>query len=399
MGAQGEFFPFVKHSFDCKMRTTAVLLIACLVCFVTSDFAADHEAALPENGFTEDATELIAIKAASRTLKNIVALKAYSVAARPKVQQLKLTTSASHSGNAILWDFVLEFGKRAPKPVKPAVVPLSQFGFGFATKKTKKSSMKSNIVMQYSQAMGKLKGKYGKGLGRYLLNHLDEAVMSSKNGAVVFYSGRTSAYAQSRPVMMFSYKALALTHMPKYLLKMAVRLSKFSILQLDIAKASKNAAAKASAMWLHTGKNKHYRDFISKTITKYRKVEKANAEKVFKAALHGARKAFKKNSKHVHPMVPGARAGANAAATKSSFKFPSTKKIKAEARAAADKWAKKMKNIKPSGLVKYLEKKAQAAEKKATKKKATKKKATKKKATKTKKKATKKKATKKKATK
>merc|ERR1711959_517400 len=58
-----------------------------------------------------------------------------------------------------------------------------------------------------------------------------------------------------------------------------------------------------------------------------------------------------------------------------------------------------MKNIKPSGLVKYLEKKAQAAEKKATKKKATKKKATKKKATKTKKKATKKKATKKKATK
>merc|ERR1712093_669544 len=346
---------------------TTVLALVLLVAMNREE----HDAILPEtkfettqSGFDEavfdDSDAFLELqRKASNTLRNVIDLKGFCIAAFDKAVEMRL---AHAKARGPLVDFIIAFGKVRHDAGKHNV---------FA----------GNVIVEYSKAMGKTKATYKHGIGKYLLHHVDKAVIAG-NGIV------TTVMLKHHTMMMLNYKALGFkaAFEPHYFRRTAVTISQYMRYQTQVDKVSKGADADAAAVWLRTGAHDHYKSFMAKVVAKYRAAKKKYIGKIVKGALNAERRAFKGNRKGptggVHPMAPaGILGGATIRKKLQAFKYPSEKKLKAEARAAGSAWyaekkhkgvdAKKaIENMEKKAMKKKLEKKAKAkAKRDAAKKK------------------------------
>merc|ERR1711988_1855007 len=324
--------------------TTKTMRKALVVFFiVASAFAASDSYIAPENLYVDEftATEQArpgeianAISFAQaykkggnhKTLANVRALKTYSLAAYDKAVDFK-NSHASLSKQALV-DLIIAYGK----PSKKA----------------------ENIVTQYADVTGKLKTVYTAGIGKYLLDHCDKAV--------VFGSGAT---VESRNVIgawvaQFNANSLGLNSPPHYFRTLAVKLSDYQQQKIKVDALSKNADAEAAAAWLMKGTRKKYKSFLARIVAKV----KARSEKLWKKVIKSAEKAEKKKwkeSKKLHFQPPSGVAGASKeyARLAKKLKMPSLSEMKKAAEKLAKQWQKRKKSTAKSikKVIKKIEKK------------------------------------------
>merc|ERR1712196_263997 len=89
-----------------------------------------------------------------RIVANVRALKAYCISAFDKAADMKDDQATVRS--SLLSTIVVKLGK-------PNVG---------------KSKKKKNIIVEYAELIGNLKCKYNRGIGKYLLSHIDKAVVA-----------------------------------------------------------------------------------------------------------------------------------------------------------------------------------------------------------------------------
>merc|ERR1711907_532696 len=316
--------------------TTVLLAIAL--------FVSTHAESHPDIEFV-DATsfqEAYAGANNAQTLKNVRALKAYCNAAYEKAFDMK-KSRISYSKNALV-ELIVKYGKPEKK--------------------------KSNIVTKYAEITGKLKAKYRRGVGHYMLKHLDKAVVFGRGVVSVSKNVRRAFKAR------FSSKSMGFDAPPAYFRKMSVSLSEYTAKKTKIDAETSDADSEAAADWLLKGTKKKYKSFLGRIKSKV----KAKSERLWKKVVAGAFAEIKstwKKDKRIHPEPPAGILGADKVfhRLEKKLKLPSKAEMRAAAKALAMRWrrANKSRSEDDKSVIRSLEKKEQKkvvkkAEKKAAKK-------------------------------
>jgi len=295
----------------------------------------------------------------AQVLSNIRNLKAYCLAAYDKAADLKNDhPSMSHSS---LVHFIENFGKPFRKKKKSGVGNIAFGHLGLRIHKIdKKKHNSGDIIVHYASAMGKIGAAYKHGIGKYLLTHMNKAIVSSSKGAVMVH--RTIGGAM---VAQFNYRALGLRWEPAYFRKLAIALNLYSRAQVKVVAATKGAGAAAAVNWFLKGAKNKYRSFFARIKAKV----KANAERLMKQVIKGAKKSEVsawKQHKRVTPEAPAGLKGANSVFRKlgKKMKLPSVKEMRKAAKKLADNWLKRQKDRSMAHKVKKIVKKAKKKESK-----------------------------------
>merc|ERR1711959_409200 len=226
-----------------------------------------------------------------------------------------------------------------------------------------------NIVSDYAKTTGGLRAYFNRGIGKYILEHLDHAIMKG-DGAVKVKKNVVGKY-----VAAFSGRALGFKSSPHYFRKLSVILSAYQAKKVKVDAASKGADAEAAAAWLMKGAHKKYKSFLARIKAQVKAKSERLWKKVIASAFKKEQAAWKKN-KSLKPQVPGGVEGARAECNRlgKAMKLPTDKEMKAAAARLAAKWRAANKSVAKSA-VKVIEKledkkkKKKAKEEEAKKKK------------------------------
>merc|ERR1711939_873472 len=295
----------------------------------------NYQLPAPETEFVETFTQKR--NSNKQTLHNVQTLKAYALAAYEKADDMK-SAHASMS-RATLVGLILKYGK----PGKKGAI--------------------GNIIEDYAKTTGGLRAYFNRGIGKYILEHLDHAIMKG-DGAVKVKKNVIGKY-----VAGFDGNALGFKSSPHYFRKLSVGLSAYQHHRVKVDAASKGADAEAAAAWLMKGAHKKYKSFLAPIKAQV----KAKSERLWKKE----QAAWKKN-KSLKPQVPGGVEGARAEFNRlgKAMKLPTDKEMKAAAARLAAKWRAANKSVAKSAakVIEKLEdkkkKKSKVEKKKEEKKKA-----------------------------
>jgi len=227
----------------------------------------------------------------------------------------------------------------------------------------KPSKWKKNIVTEYADVLGGLKRHFKDGLGKFLLQHLNQAVARSPTGAVTVHRNMHGATKVG-----FSHTAMGFIMKPTYLNRLAVSLATFSLRKMKVDKATKGADSEAAAAWLLRGTKAKYKTFYARIKAQVKARSERLWKKVYAGALRGERAAWKKH-KHIRHQAHGGIAGATQVFLRlaKQLKLPSARAMRASAKKLADKWRRKHKGV-AKQISKVMKRIAKKASKKASKK-------------------------------
>merc|ERR1711939_848799 len=242
-----------------------------------------------------------------QALKNVQALKSYCIAAYDKAKSLK----ADHVSMSIsaLVDLVMQYGQ----------------------------GMGKNIVTDYAKVTGKLRATYKRGIGRYIIDNLDRAVVFGRGIVMVKRDIRGAWRA------FFNSRKLQFMDQPAYFRRLAVRLSDYEAAKGKVSSASSGADAEAASAWLRKRTKSEYKSFLMRIMARVKKTQEGLWKQVYRGALRSERAAWKIKPA-LKPQGPSGVAGATKVLKrimkKWKNKIPSFAKIKKAARAAAAAWRK-----------------------------------------------------------
>jgi hypothetical protein len=194
-----------------------------------------------------------------------------------------------------------------------------------------------NVIIEYSKAIGKIRYQSRRGIGHYLAENLDNAIMSGTSPITKFDRNR-------KPVIGFNSKVLGMLDMPGYFYMVSVPRAEFETRKRRVAKASSSANVAAAADWLSKGSQGKYRSFMEKQ----QAIKDAKVSEFSKEAIDAAKNAIHKQfeeqegDKDLYMRLHGLAAkGINAAEKIPSPELRSQDQIAIDAQKAAAEWVKK----------------------------------------------------------
>jgi len=163
----------------------------------------------------------------------------------------------------------------------------------------------NNIVTQYGLMMGKLEGKYGKGMFKYMLMALDDAVMQGKSPFIQATPTTLEEESTPKKYTIFDYKLLGFESCPDYFWKFEVTPEQMAA---AMAAVPKGQSAKAITAKLMKDKKSFYHAALDRLV----KDDKAKGKAAFDGAVADSHKAIHKalttaddkldNQEVLHPM-------------------------------------------------------------------------------------------------
>jgi hypothetical protein len=345
---------------------TKSLLLVVAICFVFSVLADDSiipedDSMIPEYKVTYDAEgigyspdEVLAMqsvsiakrKSAKAILNSIMRLRAYCVAARDKAEDFKDSTSKT---NGIV-DLIMIFGKvvyaksnpshKVKLPGTDDLIPDIPVKLPRGSYMPAKKVVVGNIVVEYARAIRKLRSQFGAGLSKYLLVHLNKAVMRGKTSLARI----TNNYDRTK-MMGFDHKVLGLQQRPRYFAKLAVPFTAYQTKLHEVVAQASNADTAAAAIWLQSGKKKAYVSFLHREVKKINSKRKEYNSRTHEDIVRYVSKEFKKAREgRTDKFIPGEVVRATVSFADSSkvksFKARSDKEIRKLAQKAASEWRK-----------------------------------------------------------
>lgn len=287
------------------------------------------------------------------TLKAIVALRAYAIAAKDTLSDYM--DANGKSSDAGLVNFLSLFGDvkyAAPVPPPSPNLPNREGEKGYvkdlpvvlpsdANKPgAPKKVIIGNVVMDYAAALGKSKKQFSRGFGEYLLDALDANIMkgvdvtTQKKAMPTVSSQGAHAY---RSVVMLDHKKFGLVKKPIYFDHVSAPKADFFKSLANVEAAATHSDTEAAAEWLHNGGVKEYKSFLQKE--QEASDEKADTyndmvQKKVVAAMH---KKFTQGNheKTVRGMI---HAGQLVLEDIDDLKLPTEALMKEKAEKAAQKW-------------------------------------------------------------
>lgn len=277
-------------------RATIALALATLACFAVLSFNSGES----DTFATETVHASVAASAEVRGKKDdgvmnaIVDLKAYCMGARDKAVTMKNKGKTSS-----LVPFIIKFGKK---------------------------NVHTDLVTAYAKIVGKLRAHYTTGLGSYLLDRLNENVLSGKK--VTFLGTR----GLLRNRQMLDYRRLGLQAEPIYFKTLNVRLTAWSSAKAAIHQGKSGDAIKA---WVKSGNAEIFKMFVSKITAKLNRKNQLQDDKEESGALIAERAALKQGLKSkrgkqevMQPIPPAGAKGGQLVRSQAKWKMPSPKEIK-----------------------------------------------------------------------
>merc|ERR1711959_7393 len=252
-----------------------------------------------------------------KVLANIVKLKSYAVVSQDAARKFK--RKGSEDSNSVLAKFLVLFG----------------------------NSKKTNPVTEYASIIGGLKKRYTTGVNRYLIDHLNKAILNPRGELLTI--GKLRKGSEYGTYVFFNKNTLGLESQPLYFSTMAAKLSSYETVRVKYHENTKNAEAGAAAHWLKSNTKVHYKSFIEKVAAKYDTKLNKEELRIAGKALNGQRAAYKaaasagqvKNGL-VHPQPIEGYKAAKKAFEADKFLFPSKTTYAREAAVLANAWAKKV---------------------------------------------------------
>jgi hypothetical protein len=253
------------------------------------------------NGQVPDAAKAAPAKPMDKAHKNLVNLKAYSVAVHSKVSDM-----LSHKHSSVI-PFINAFGK---------------------------DPNNKNIILEYSKIFAQTSDAYDSGLGRYMLHHMNDAVLNG-NG-VVATPDHGKHYVLDNTV-------LGLQTLPNYMKKLKVSVMHYTEAQGKMTKLSENADTYAAAQYLRGKHAKAYESFLDREIARVDALSEAHEHGYVLAAFDAEVTAYKTSYAantatkllHVAVQPPAGMEAAQGAVDADKWVAPSINKIRAAAKANA----------------------------------------------------------------
>merc|ERR1711871_1533931 len=264
-------------------RAIAAAFVAALVCVATLAVLSQSDNAMPAEGFVAESVweeSDMAVTSHMDVLQNIIKLKAYCLAAW---DDARLTANQFGGKYASITDFVIQYGQE-----------------GGGVKRGGRSAEVGNIVSEYAQVLGALRVKYPKGVNKYILDNIDNALRHDPNG-VVFFKNSLEAFGNGGVkgrkfghLVALRKKALGLTDRPNIIVKMAAKYADYLHFKTIASKQANNADAIAATMFLKSKGAGHYQSFLQREVAKVQRKMRHDFGVVSKAAYGAEEEAFEK---------------------------------------------------------------------------------------------------------
>lgn len=197
-----------------------------------------------------------------------------------------------------------------------------------------------DFISEFATSIGDLEVKYNMGVGKYMLDSLNEYILGGKNPVIL-------------TDMKYQVKSEALGIEPgaTYLEKLSVGAGKYAGLHAEMFKGD---AGTAKDLWGKTSLTRIYQDCFDRAEAVWGRKNEMNDQKLEAAAKLAIQASVKTSESEgadgdeiPRPLPVAAIGGADAEKAESPFKMPTIEEIKAEAMAEAKK---KMAEIAASGL-------------------------------------------------
>jgi len=277
-----------------RVRATIALTLAALACFAVISFNGDESVTAAET--VHSSADAWKPKEKGGVIRALVDLKAYCMGARHKA--IKLQNKAKTSS------------------LIPFIVAFSKYG-------------NKDLVTEYAQTVGKLRAQFQTGLGAFLLDRMNENVLTGKKITMLAEKAPIKNYA------LLDHTRLGLRTRPDYFRTMAIRLSAWAGAKAKIHSGSGGDAIKA---WIKSGNAEVFQMFRAKITSRYLRQRQIQDGKEEAGALVSEKAAFAEGVKKKHgnqqvmqPLPPAGAKGGKYIRDKSGFKFPSPKQIAKEA--------------------------------------------------------------------
>jgi len=204
-----------------------------------------------------------------------------------------------------------------------------------------KDPSNTNIILEYSKIFAEVSDLYDSGMGLYMLEHMNHAVLSGQ-GAVAMRVGHHS-YVMDNSV-------LGLQSLPTYMKRLKVSIMSYSDAQHRIDKLNSNADTYAAMQFIKGKHAKAYTSFLDREIARVDAMrlahDKAHADAAYGAEVNAYNDAVQTNAHaplvHVNVQTPAGIQAAKTATDADTWVVPTMEQIKASARAAAAAYMKQL---------------------------------------------------------
>lgn len=254
---------------------------------------------------------------AAKTTKvhdNVVAFKAYCIAANDAVSEM-----IDHKTSSIV-PVVESFGKDPDN---------------------------KNIILEYSQLFAKSIGEFKTGMGKYMLDKLNTALLTSTadQGVIVMQPGDNLHY-------VLDYSALGLEDLPRYFKTIRVNLQDFNEAKDKLMQTQAGADQMAAISFLKGKHNEEYMSFLDREVAKQEAIKAGRFKQISAQAYDAEVDAMgdsvendpKAVLQHVAVQAPAGYEAANAASASIPENNLSMEQMQANAKAAADKYMADLKD-------------------------------------------------------
>lgn len=200
-----------------------------------------------------------------------------------------------------------------------------------------------NVIVEYSKLFAKMSNEFKSGFGKFILWHLNKAMLSGEGAIHVDAAVNPTAY-------ILNYRTLGLESLPKYFKALQVPVHAFSTAQDEIATLNANADSKAAAIFLRSKHNQAYTSFLDRELAKLDAIEKGHWQTIHDAATRAEIHAFsqsvelddKATAKHAQVQAPAGVEASQEAYDKIDYERPTFEETEAKAQQEANQFLETM---------------------------------------------------------
>jgi len=186
-----------------------------------------------------------------KIVQSLVRLRAFCLGAKDAAKEF--LENNGKSAESAFPNFIVAFGQPwvAPKP-KPVI----KDGIAYPPKDF---HPKYNVIVAYSKAMGIARGKFGKGINKYVLDSIDSAVYDGKD----VITGFINAHYKNPERVGLDNTMAGLTSRPNYMAKLSTPLEVFDDHYAKETKLADDADVKRAIGLLKSGSKMAYHSFLA----------------------------------------------------------------------------------------------------------------------------------------
>lgn len=247
----------------------------------------------------------------------IVQLKAFCINTFGKAKNIDEGHDSKRTIGSSIVPFLIAFGKDS----------------GMSTKKKT-----GGVIGEYAELFGKYEKKYPTGIGKYMLDKLNSAILEGRN--ILLYEKK-----DGKEQYTISYEMLGFETQPEYMTSLDSSIGQMMHTKVSVSEANQSADTQAAVAIVTEKHNTAFKAFYAAELKKVEASKKAQELQVAAASYAASQSAYKnayaKDSKtkllHVAVQSAEAIAAAEKAEKTSGVTIPSTESLKAAAETEAKK--------------------------------------------------------------